>query len=1275
MEVDSAPGLKAQRYAAAAALLSVAVGALVLAGWVLDWPLLTGLSPNWVSMKANAALCFVLIGVALLSFVRSATAVDAGRQAWRARVGVIGAALASGVGLLTLAEYGWGWDAGLDQWLFVERPGAVGTSHPGRMAPEAALLFVLLGSSLWLGHGDAPRRWRVFAPVALGLLALTLAMAGLLDHVQGGAFGWYGQTPMALHTAVLFPLLAAAIMGMLWRPARVSWALGKSATLAFAASLLLIATVDLISLGTHFRQTQISRAMARQQTQPAGAAVAQDLRHLERESESLSRLAMAVIGSGMLASLTVLLVALFRLNRSEGASRRALQTLRDSEARSRAVSENATDAIVTIDAADRIVDWNPAAERMFGHTREQACGQSLTMMMPARLRQRHSDGLRQRLDDGGRPLGGRAIEVQGLRRDGSEFALELAVSRWDTEEGQFFTGIMRDVTRRQQVQAAMKKSEQRFRDLVNTTDGIVWEADAATFQFTFVSQQVERILGFAVEDWLQPGFWVAHLHPQDRDWAPQYCASCTAKAEPHDFEYRFIAKDGRTVWLHDIVTVVTEDGAPRWLRGLMVDITQRKALEADLRKLVLAVEQSPESIVITNLAAEIEYVNQTFIRATGYAREEVIGRNPRILHSGKTPAATYASMWQALSQGQAWRGEFYNRRKDGSEYVEMALVSPIHQSDGSLTHYLAVKEDVTEKKRLAAELDQHRHHLEALVLSRTAELHAAQLRAEEANQAKSAFLANMSHEIRTPMSAILGLAHLLRTGATAQQAERLDKIGDAGRHLMSIINDVLDLSRIEAGKLQLEVRDFALDAVLDHVRSMIQAAALTKGLVVNIDPNAVPLWLRGDPTRLRQALLNYAGNAVKFTHGGTIWLRAKLLHEVDGELLVRFEVADTGIGIAPQDLARVFQAFEQGDTSTTRKYGGTGLGLAITRRLAQLMHGEVGVESTPDVGSTFWFTARLQRGHGSMDTAPLRPVAHAEAHLRLHHAGARLLLAEDNEVNREVALHLLTRVGLSVDTAADGRQALEMELAQPYDLILMDMQMPHMDGHEATRAIRALPGRERTPILALTANAFDDDRRASQDAGMNDHIIKPIDTEPLYATLLNWLNWRSSPAATPQALAVGEGTGVIAAPGAPGFGAAAAGPAARPAWPMADIAGLEPQATLAMLSGDKTAYETLLRLFAARHGDDAEQLRTELAAGSTDAALRRLHALKGASATLGAVAVQGAALALEAALRSTDAGAHQPALVERLQTALFALLAQIEMLPVPPGGGAQAGQG
>jgi signal transduction histidine kinase len=434
---------------------------------------------------------------------------------------------------------------------------------------------------------------------------------------------------------------------------------------------------------------------------------------------------------------------------------------------------------------------------------------------------------------------------------------------------------------------------------------------------------------------------------------------------------------------------------------------------------------------------------------------------------------------------------------------------PLLAPDGRFIELLGVSRDLSERKRHEHELqlvhEAARSQLEELVHLRTLELATALDEANAANRAKTAFLANMSHELRTPLNAVMGMSYLLRRSSlTPHQLDRIGKIEGAGRHLLDVINGVLNLAKMESGKFSLQEIATNPENIVADVVAMLSQPARDKNIEIIVEIPPAPARLLGDPIQLLQALLNYGANAVKFTERGSVTLRVGYTELTSRSVMVRFEVQDTGIGIAPDVLPRLFREFEQADNSLTRDYGGTGLGLAITRRIARLMGGDVGVVSAPGVGSAFWFTARLQTDGPTAPAAVGVQRGPAPAPAAGYLAGRRILLAEDDPINREVVEEPARLAGLIVDTACDGAEAVERAGRLRYDLVLMDMQMPRMNGLDATRAIRKLPGYTDVPVIALTANVFEEDRVNCLAAGMNDFVGKPVDPEGLLRVMLKW---------------------------------------------------------------------------------------------------------------------------------------------------------------------------
>ena len=792
-----------------------------------------------------------------------------------------------------------------------------------------------------------------------------------------------------------------------------------------------------------------------------------------------------------------------------------------------------------------------------------------------------------------------------------------------------------------------------------------------------------------------------------------------------ELEMEFVRRDGSIAPVLVSATVL-RDQQGRFIRSraALLDYSRLRQEQATLRRVLAA---SPMAVRVASLVDNrILFLNRAFCALV--RRSEAEARVMDISTAYVDPAV-FAEIVGCLR-----RGEMVLNRLVELHLPDRPDVPPVW----TLASYMTIDYD-DQPAALAWLFD-------------VTDLHQARENAEAASLAKSSFLANMSHEIRTPMNAIMGLNHLLmRDEKDDLQRRRLDKVQTASRHLLQVINDILDLSKIEAGRMTLEKREFVLDEVVQHAVELVRPKADEKKLELIVDTDHLPSRLLGDPTRLTQVLINLLGNAAKFTQAGWVRLRCERISEDASSLLVRFEVQDTGPGI-PEDLQpRLFEAFEQGDKSTTRLHGGTGLGLALTRHFAQLMGGSSGLSSLPGTGSTFWFTAKLEKASSGQTLAPapnldglrallvddlaesreaitdrlvtlglhvqacasgaealaliergaikgqyfdvllvdwlmdgmdgvetlrrattllgagmppsmlvtayddpemwrrsrdahvgcvlLKPLTSTalhdallgllqregipgkgvpagteEARLRECHAGAEVLLAEDNPINREVAVSLLRAVGLSVDTAMDGQAAVELAGKKPYALILMDMQMPGMDGLEATRRIRQSE-QSAIPIIAMTANAFGEDRAACLEAGMNDHLAKPVEPEHLYAMLLRWLPSEGGSTESSRALA----DHAVDPPGA-----------ARPLEErLAQIDGYSLEQGLTAVGARLETLIGLLRTFISRYRHGDTDLLSALNAGDRRGVVQAAHSVRGACATVGATTAAALARALE----------------------------------------------
>jgi two-component system sensor histidine kinase/response regulator len=690
-----------------------------------------------------------------------------------------------------------------------------------------------------------------------------------------------------------------------------------------------------------------------------------------------------------------------------------------------------------------------------------------------------------------------------------------------------FEGGLLDITDRKSAEQALIESESKFRNL--TEESLVGVYIIRGERFKYVNPRMAQLFGYQpaeMIDTINPDILIL---PEDLPLVRQNLERrFRGEITSLHYEFRGVTRQGAILDLEVFGSRTMFHSEPAVI-GTMLDITARKQAEKDLRLTQYAVDHSATAILRVNPDAGIAYVNQATCRQLGYSREELMQMSIPDIDPLWTRAFWEQEGLPMLRKNRVSHFETEHIRKDGSRYPLEVICYVAEFEDQE--HYYAIMTDISERKRAEAEIRRHREHLEELVQERTMELTEAKEQAEVANQAKSEFLANMSHEIRTPLNGVTGMIHLLlNTPMTAEQEDFARTAASSADALLAVINDILDFSKIEAGKLDFEHIDFDLNEMLEDLTEMMDLQARQKALAFTcfVDPR-VPSRLQGDPSRLRQVLLNLVGNAIKFTERGQVGIHASPKSQTRTSVELHFRVTDSGIGLSATQAERLFQSFVQADSSTTRKHGGTGLGLAICKKLVEMMSGRIGVQSRPGRGSEFWFTVRLDKqiqdqgrpelfsALQSLDPPPVpvppRPAADTPGPRK-----GRILLAEDNHINKKLALHILHNLGYAADAVGNGQLALQALASGRYDLILMDVQMPGMDGFEATRCIRsgalnaqtpsaeAIPLSTRTiPIIAMTAHAMAGDRDKCLQAGMDDYLSKPIDPSDLADKLRQWI--------------------------------------------------------------------------------------------------------------------------------------------------------------------------
>lgn len=785
--------------------------------------------------------------------------------------------------------------------------------------------------------------------------------------------------------------------------------------------------------------------------------------------------------------------------------------LRASEERYQILSDVSYEGIAIHDMGV-MIQVNHALARMFGYTEKELIGMNALKLATPESAEIIKTNMILGIEE--------PYEAVGIKKDGTTFPVELQGRPMVYNEKKMRVASIRDITLRKKAEKELRESEEKFRLLAETTDIIPWESDAKTFQFTYVGPQAERILGYPAEKWYETDFWPNNMHPDDRTEALDYCLTAFKTHKNYEFDYRMIAADGKIVWFHDVVTVELVDNKPTALRGYLINITERKRIENELKENEARFRKLVETSDIIPWEIDAKTFNCTYV---GPQAEKILGFsvadwyepdfwNNHIHPDDRTRAAKY--FVDEFQKNQNYDFEYRMIAKNGDIVWFHDLVTVEQGPDNEPVKLHGYLIDITRRKLADEKIQKMTMELEQRVQERTAQLQAnnielqkAKISAEESRAAKELFLASMSHEIRTPLNAIIGFQQLLKsTPLNEEQKEFVESIDFAGRNLLVIINDILDLSKIEAGKFQFDELQFSVHDIAKSVIELVNHRAKEKNIKLYVYVDAsIPQLLFGDSARLSQILLNLVGNAIKFTDFGDVKISANYISETDEDVLCEFVVEDTGIGIAPERLPYIFERFTQESVETNRAYGGTGLGLTISKYLVELQGGKIWVNSEKGKGSVFTFQLKFKKHSSKSSFNYQQPEGEAATG---DFRKLSILLAEDVLLNQRLVVKIMEKWGHDLEIAENGKIAVDKVKEKNYDLILMDIQMPVMDGYDAAKLIRSLPDlkKQSTPIIALTAHASNAEAEKCINLGMNAYLAKPFNQQNLFQIINQLVN-------------------------------------------------------------------------------------------------------------------------------------------------------------------------